>query len=42
MTNGKPVIDRRKCIKCYCCQEFCPVGAMKVMRPPAAKLMEKL
>ena len=30
MVNKKPVIDRKKCIKCYCCQEFCPVGAMQI------------
>ena len=42
MVNGKPRIDRKKCIRCFCCQEFCPVGAMKVHRTPIAKLLEKL
>jgi formate hydrogenlyase subunit 6/NADH:ubiquinone oxidoreductase subunit I len=23
-----PVIDKKKCIKCYCCQEFCPHDAI--------------
>lgn len=42
MVNGKPRIDRKKCIKCFCCQEFCPVGAMKVHRSPIARLLEKI
>ncbi len=37
--NKKAVIDRRHCIKCFCCQEFCPVGAMRVHRSPVAKLL---
>ena len=41
--NGKKkaVIDRDKCIRCFCCQEFCPKGAMKVHRPWIAKLLTK-
>ena len=31
--NGKANIKRSACIRCFCCQEFCPVGAM-VSRPP--------
>ena len=31
-------IDRAKCIRCFCCQEFCPTGAMKAQRSPIAKL----
>ena len=30
MKKGKPSIDRRICILGFCCQEFCPKGAMKV------------
>ena len=30
MKKGKPSIDRRICIHCFCCQEFCPKGAMQV------------
>jgi uncharacterized protein (DUF362 family) len=26
----KPVFDYTKCIKCYCCQEMCPEGAITV------------
>ena len=41
MKKGKPTIDRKACIRCFCCQEFCPKGAMKVQRPPLAKLLNK-
>lgn len=41
MKKGKPKIDRSACIRCFCCQEFCPRGAMKVARPPLAKLLNK-
>ena len=41
MRNSKPRIDRKACIRCFCCQEFCPRGAMKVSRPPLAKLLNK-
>ena len=41
MRRGKPKIDRRLCIRCFCCQEFCPRGAMKVVRPPLARLLNK-
>ena len=33
------VIDRDRCIRCFCCQEFCPTGAMKVYRTPVARLL---
>ena len=32
MKHGKPQINRRICIHCFCCQEFCPKGSMKVGR----------
>ena len=41
MVNNKPQIDRSKCIKCFCCQEFCPFGAMDVRRPILAKILTK-
>ena len=41
MVQGKPKIHRDKCITCFCCQEFCPKGAMKVQRPPIARLLNK-
>ena len=25
-----PVYDYRKCIRCFCCQEMCPYGAIRV------------
>ena len=36
--KGRAQIDRRACIRCFCCQEFCPTGAMRVQRSPVAKL----
>ena len=33
------VIDKKKCITCFCCQEFCPKGAMKVHRPLIARIL---
>ena len=41
MKNKRPVVDRRACIRCFCCQEFCPKGAMKVRRPPLARILER-
>ena len=35
------VIDRDKCIRCFCCQEFCPTGAMKVKRTLIARVLVK-
>jgi uncharacterized protein (DUF362 family)/Pyruvate/2-oxoacid:ferredoxin oxidoreductase delta subunit len=37
-----PEIDRSKCIKCFCCQEFCPKGAMKVHENPLGKYVSTL
>ena len=41
MINKVPKIDRDKCIRCFCCQEFCPVGAMKVHKNKIVKLLTK-
>ena len=41
MRSGRPKIDRKACIRCFCCQEFCPRGAMKVARPPLARLLNQ-
>ncbi len=41
MRGKRPDIRREKCIKCFCCQEFCPVGAMKVHRTLPARLLQK-
>ena len=37
-----PSIDRSKCIKCFCCQEYCLVGAMKVQENPIGKFIKGL
>ena len=39
--NGKALIHRKNCIKCFCCQEFCPKGAMVVHRTAIARLLNK-
>ena len=41
LKNGKARIDRRRCVRCFCCQEFCPTGAMKVKRSLAARIVSK-
>ncbi len=33
------VITRTDCIKCYCCQELCPVGAVKTKQNPFIKFI---
>lgn len=42
MKNKKPHINREKCIRCFCCQEFCSRAAMVAHRPLAAKALNKL
>ena len=39
--NQRPVIDRKVCIRCFCCQEFCPQGALQVHRPAIARLLNR-
>ncbi len=39
--NKKAVIDRGACVRCFCCQEFCPSGAMRVQRSPVARLLSR-
>lgn len=34
-----PVYDYGRCIRCYCCQEICPAGAIRVRRAPLAFLL---
>lgn len=41
IVKGKARIDRRKCVRCFCCQEFCPSGAMKVKRSFVARIAAK-
>ena len=30
LVDAKIVIDYKRCIRCYCCQELCPYGAIRV------------
>jgi uncharacterized Fe-S center protein len=32
MSEDGPVIDRAKCISCFCCHEMCRYGAMDLGR----------
>jgi uncharacterized protein (DUF362 family)/Pyruvate/2-oxoacid:ferredoxin oxidoreductase delta subunit len=32
LENDRVVIDYKKCINCYCCQELCPYGAVTIAR----------
>jgi formate hydrogenlyase subunit 6/NADH:ubiquinone oxidoreductase subunit I len=42
--NGKKVakINDKNCIKCYCCQELCPHGAVKIHKNFILKIAEGL
>jgi len=33
------VVDRAQCIACFCCQEMCPEGAIRVSAGLAARLL---
>ncbi len=39
INKGCAVINRKVCIRCFCCQEFCPKGAMKVKRTAIARMI---
>ena len=41
MVKGKPKIARKPCIRCFCCQEFCPKSAMKVKRTWLASIFHR-
>lgn len=41
IVNKRAVIDRKKCVRCFCCQEFCPSGAMLAKRSFVARLLSK-
>jgi uncharacterized Fe-S center protein len=36
-----PQIDRKKCIKCFCCAELCAYGAMNVEGPRMLEILKK-
>ncbi len=40
--NGKKLakINESGCIKCYCCQELCPINAVKVKKNPIFKIIK--
>jgi uncharacterized protein (DUF362 family)/Pyruvate/2-oxoacid:ferredoxin oxidoreductase delta subunit len=38
ISKGKAIINRNECIRCFCCQEFCPVGAMVSKRSVIARM----
>lgn len=42
MINNRPVVDLKKCIRCFCCQELCPKKAVKIKRRPLLKRMFKI
>ncbi len=41
VTSKKPHITKKLCIRCFCCQEFCPVGAMKVHHSLVTRILQK-
>lgn len=36
-----PVHDYQRCIRCYCCQELCPEGAIEVVTPLLGRLIRR-
>jgi len=41
--SGRTVaFDYGKCIRCYCCVEVCPHGALAAKMPPGGRLLEKV
>lgn len=41
MQNNKPVVDLKKCIRCFCCHELCEFDAVRIKRPWWLKLFLK-
>jgi ferredoxin len=39
LSRGVPSIRYRHCIRCYCCQELCPQGAVEVAYPWIRRVM---
>jgi len=42
LVDGRAKINRKNCIRCYCCQELCPFVAIKTHRNPIIKIVNKL
>jgi Pyruvate/2-oxoacid:ferredoxin oxidoreductase delta subunit len=40
--DGKMVIDYRKCISCFCCQEICSSDAVRVVQPRLGRFLSKI
>ena len=40
--DEKAFVDDDKCIRCYCCIEVCPYGAMRAVDTPAGRLIQRL
>lgn len=40
--HGRMVIDRRKCISCFCCHELCGSDAISIKQPLAGRFLSKL
>ncbi len=36
-----PAHDYARCIRCYCCQEMCPEGAIDIVVPPIGRLIHR-
>lgn len=39
--TAPPVHDYQRCIRCYCCQELCPEGAIEVATPLLGRLLHR-
>jgi len=39
--DAPPSYDYNACIRCYCCQELCPEGAIEVYTPPLGRLIHR-
>jgi ferredoxin len=40
--DGKVVFDYERCIRCYCCIEVCPAGALHAREPFAGKIVRRI
>ena len=39
--TAPPIHDYQRCIRCYCCQELCPEGAIEVATPLLGRLLHR-
>lgn len=40
--NGRMIIDRKKCISCFCCHELCGSEAISIKQPFAGRMLSRL